>query len=53
VLNSVVTAEASMTSALVMRAGLGSSGVDNATYLLPNTVLALMSARTLTGMAGT
>ena len=42
-----------MTSALVIRAGLGSSGVVSATYLLPNTVLALMSARTLAGIAGT
>ena len=52
VLNSVVTVEASMTSALLIRAGLGFFGVDSATYLLPNTVLALMSACTLDGMAG-
>lgn len=50
VLNSVVTLEAVMTSELVRRADTGFFGVDNATYLLPNTVVALMSACTLAGM---
>ena len=50
VLNSVVTDDASMTSRLVMRCGLGSFGELNAMYLLPKTVVALTSAMTFLGM---
>ena len=50
VLNSVVTDDASITSWLVMRCGLGSFGELNDMYLLPNTVDALTSATTFRGM---
>ena len=50
VLNSVVTEDASITSWLVMRCGLGSFGELNEMYLLPNTVVALTSATTFFGM---
>ena len=51
VLNSVVTLRASMTSALVMRVGVGFFGLDSETYLLPKTVVASMSASTLAGIS--
>ena len=50
VLNSVVTPDASITSEGVMRCGVGFSGDENEMYLLPNTVVALMSASTLAGI---
>ena len=50
VLNSVVTDDASITSRLVIRCGAGSFGELKEMYLLPNTVVALMSATTLAGM---
>jgi len=50
VLNSVVTLVTSMTSAEVMRCAAGSGGDENDTYLLPNTVVALMSATTFCGI---
>jgi hypothetical protein len=53
VLNSVVTDETSMTSVLEMGRVAGFSGDVNATYLLPNTVLAWMSATTFAGITWT
>ncbi len=53
VLNSVVTWEASMTSALEIRVLVGFFGLVNETYLLPNTVLALICASTLAGIRST
>ena len=50
VLNSIVTDDTSITSPLEIRCAAGSSGELNDTYLLPNTVVALMSANTLAGM---
>src|ERR1700687_5651528 len=50
VLNSVDTADTSITSEGVMRCGTGLGGVENDTYLLPNTVVALISAFTLAGI---
>jgi hypothetical protein len=50
VLNSVVTRDTSITSLLEIRCGVGFFGARNATYLLPKTVVALMSASTLAGI---
>ena len=50
VLNSVVTLVTSITSELVMRCSVGFSGDENDTYLLPNTVVALISASTFRGI---
>jgi len=50
VLNSVVTVDASIGVEPLTRSGLGSAGEENAMYLLPNTVLAWMSASTLAGI---
>ena len=52
VLNSVVTDSAGITSPLETCCGEGSFGELKATYLLPNTVLARMSATTLVGISG-
>lgn len=51
VLNSVVTCETSITCELDTRADAGLDGLRKATYLLPNTVLALISAVTLAGIS--
>ena len=51
VLNSVVTCDTSITSLLEMRCLVGSGGLRNDTYLLPNTVLALTSAMALAGIS--
>src|SRR5271166_3354754 len=51
VLISVVTGPTSITSWLVMCCGTGFFGVVNDTYLLPNTVVALISASTLAGIS--
>ena len=40
-----------MTSDDVMRCGVGSFGDENEMYLLPNTVVALMSASTFAGIS--
>src|ERR1700694_1275933 len=50
VLNSVLTADTSITSEAGMRFGTGWGGAENDTYLLPNTVVALTSATTLAGI---
>ena len=50
VLNSVVTWVTSITWELEMRALLGLGGLRNDTYLLPNTVVALISAMALAGI---
>ena len=50
VLNSVVTDDTSITPSAEIRCAEGFSGELNDTYLLPNTVVALMSADTLAGM---
>lgn len=50
VLNSVVTAVASITVEGVIGCGAGFFGEVSATYLLPNTVLAFTSAATLAGI---
>ena len=50
VLNSVVTDVTSITSEVVMRCGVGSFGDVKEMYLLPNTVVALISASTFCGM---
>ncbi len=51
VLNSVVTCVASITSELLTRWGDGFLGDENAMYLLPNTVVALMVVSTLWGIS--
>src|SRR6266403_1564768 len=51
VLNSVVTRVASITSELLIRWGDGFLGDENAMYLLPNTVVALMVASTFWGIS--
>ena len=51
VLNSVVTDLASITCCGVMRCGVGFFGEVNDTYLLPNTVVALILASTLAGIS--
>ena len=50
VLNSVLTWEASMVSELVIRFCDGFGGDENDTYLLPNTVVAAISASTFCGI---
>ena len=50
VLNSVLTDDSSITWLLEIRSAVGSSGELNDTYLLPNTVVAWISATTLAGM---
>ena len=50
VLNSVLTQLAVISPPAESRCGEGSSGERSAMYLLPNTVLALMSALTFAGM---
>ena len=50
VLNSVVTADTSIMSRLEIRSAEGFSGELNEMYLLPNTVVARISAITLAGM---
>src|SRR5271166_1295880 len=52
VLNSVVTDVASITVSGLIRCGVGFLGVVNATYLLPNTVLAETLASTFAGING-
>ena len=51
VLNSVVTVVTSITSEVVIRCGDGSFGDVKEMYLLPNTVVALMSASTFFGIS--
>ena len=52
VLNSTVTLRTSMTSELVIRAGLGLAGLERETYLLPKIVVAWISAFTFDGISG-
>lgn len=51
VLNSVVTDVASITVDGVIDCAAGCAGELNATYLLPNTVVALMAAATFAGIS--